>query len=131
MKYIVILISALIMMVGIGGCSNNKDFDPDDYVTSLLSGEYKKGGMWTLTVTVNGEPMENYGYVRFDSKYLTEGDFRFVNVIPGESRKEFKNVSLTSEEIGLRFLIEYFKTNEKVKITGVIAPGEMVVDIKM
>lgn len=124
------VIVALFMAVGISGCSSH-DYDPEDSVTSVLSGEYGKGQFWSLNLTENGNPLEVNGYVRFDSKLLKEGDFRFVDVIPGESVKEFKDVPLTGEENGMAFRIEFVKDRRNIEITGVVSFGEMSVDMKL
>lgn len=128
--FLKILILTLLISIGIGGCSK-KDIDSDDYITSMLSGDYSNGGLWKLNVTVNGEPIQNYDKVRFDSKDLTVGDFQFVNVIPGESKKEFKDVPLTATEEGIAFTINYTKSKENIEITGIVDLGTMTVNIKM
>lgn len=125
-----LVIISLLLAIGAGSCSK-KEFNPEDYTTSLLSGEYGKNQLWKLNVTVNGEPTEDYDYVRFDSKILKDGDFRFVNVIPGEKRKEFKDIPLTATEEGMTFTIEYEKNKKPVTIKGIVALGEMTVNITM
>lgn len=122
---------AILVAIGMGGCSKEKDYDPDDYLTSLLTGDYGKGQLWDLNVTLNDKPLEDYGYVRFDSKALKDADFRFVKVIPGESKKEFKNVPLTATEEGISFIIEYKQGKMPVTITGIVDFGVMTVSIKM
>lgn len=112
------------------GCSNN-DYDPEDYYTSLLSGEYGKGKLWTLTTILNGDTIQTEGFVRFDSKYLKEADFRFVDVIPGESFKEFKNVELSDGDTGVKFTIDYPRKNDNIQIYGTVTLGEMTVDMTM
>ncbi len=72
-----ILAVILAIVAGISSCSKNK-YDPEDYITSLLSGEYKKDGMWKLHVSLNGDPLENYGYVRFESKYISKIGILFI-----------------------------------------------------
>lgn len=124
------VIISLLLAIGTGSCSKN-EINPEDYTTSLLSGEYGKNQLWKLNVTVNGEPTEDYDYVRFDSKILKDGDFRFVNVIPGEKRKEFKDIPLTATEEGMTFTIEYEKNKKPVTIKGIVALGEMTVNITM
>ena len=125
-----LIIISLLLAMGTGSCSKN-EFNPEDYTTSLLSGEYGKKQFWKLNVTVNGEPTEDYDYVRFDSKILKDGDFRFVNVIPGEKRKEFKDIPLTATEEGMTFTIEYEKNKKPVTIKGIVGLGEMTVNITM
>lgn len=129
-KFVVLIILSLILTVGTGSCSKN-DFNPEDFVTSWLSGEYGKKQFWKLNVTVNGESTDDYDYVRFDSKILKDGDFRFVNVIPGESKKEFKDIPLTVTEEGVSFTIEYVKNDSSIGIKGIVTPGEMTVNITM
>lgn len=124
------VIISLLLAIGAGSCSKN-EINPEDYTTSLLSGEYGKNQLWKLNVTVNGEPTEDYDYVRFDSKILKDGDFRFVNVIPEEKRKEFKDIPLTATEEGMTFTIEYEKNKKPVTIKGIVALGEMTVNITM
>ncbi len=124
------VIISLLLAIGTGSCSKN-EINPEDYTTSLLSGEYGKNQLWKLNVTVNGEPTEDYDYVRFDSKILKDGDFRFVNVIPGEKRKEFKDIPLTATEEGMTFTIEYEKNKKLVIINGIVGLGEMTVNITM
>ena len=125
-----LVIISLLLAIGAGSCSKN-EINPEDYTTSLLSGEYGKNQLWKLNVTVNGEPTEDYDYVRFDSKILKDGDFRFVNVIPGEKRKEFKDIPLTATEEGMTFTIEYEKNKKPVTIKGIVDLGEMTVNITM
>ena len=124
------VIISLLLAIGTGSCSKN-EINPEDYTTSLLSGEYGKNQLWKLNVTVNGEPTEDYDYVRFESKLLETGDFRFVDVIPGEKRKEFKNIPLTATEEGMTFTIEYEKNKKPVTIKGIVGLGEMTVNITM
>lgn len=128
-NFLSILVCSLLLMVGVNGCSKEK-FDPDDYAVSVFSGEYGKG-LWKLAVTVNGEQLDNYGYVRFDSKMMTEGDFKFVDVIPGESFKEFKNVLLEDTDKGVSFKIEYTQSGKKVIVNGIMTLGKMAVDIRI
>lgn len=120
----------MITCIGIGGCSKSEN-DIDNSITSILSGEYGKGDIWDLNVTVNGEPLQNYDYVRFDSKTLETADFLFVNVIPGESKREFKNIPLKTNEDGLMFSIDYIKSGKEVSISGSVWFGNMSVNIIM
>ena len=124
------VIISLLLTMGTGSCSKN-EFNPEDSVTSWLTGEYGKNQFWKLDLTVNGEPTEDYDYVRFESKLLETGDFRFVNVIPGEKRKEFKDIPLTATEEGMSFTIEYVKNDNPVVINGIVTLGEMTVNITM
>lgn len=125
-----IYILTLLITMGISSCSKN-EIDPEDYMTSMLSGDYSNGGLWKLYVTVNGESIQNYDKVRFESKNLTVGDFLFVNVIPGESKKEFKDVPLTVTEEGIAFTINHTKSKENIEVTGIVDLGTMTVNIKM
>lgn len=129
-KLLTLILFSLLMAMGMSSCSKN-DFDPDDCFTSILTGEYEKSGLYHLYVTKNGVPLDDYGYVRFESKDLIVADFRFVKVIPGVSKKEFKNVPLIGTEEGFTFTIEYTKKNKTVSITGIVNFGEMSIDIKM
>lgn len=111
------------------GCSKN-EFNPEDYVQSLLSGEYGKGKLWNLNVILNGDTIQTEGYVRFDSKFQAEdADFRFMNVIPGESHKEFKKIPLTPADNGLAFTIDYSRKTGDIHISGTVTLGEMTVDM--
>ena len=130
-KLISVVILAILMVIGVGGCSKGKDYNPDDYLTSILSGDYGNARLWDLKVTLNDEPISDYGYVRFDSKNLEVGDFRFVNVIPGVSNKEIKNITLTATEEGMSFSIEYDKDTTHIVINGVVSFQVMTVNIKM
>ena len=130
-KAISVVILAILMVIGIGGCSKGKEYNPDDYLNSILSGDYGNGRVWDLKVTLNDEPISDYGYIRFDSKNLEVGDFRFVNVIPGVSNKEFKNIPLTATEEGMSFSIEYDKDTTHIVINGVVSFQVMTVNIKM
>lgn len=129
-SFIKIVILSILITIGISGCSK-KEYDPDDYSTSILSGEYSKGGIWKLYVTVNGESIENYDYVRFESKDLSTGDFKFVNVIPEESRMDFVDIPLTITEKGISFNISYTSSNQEILISGLIDLGEMSLNIEM
>ena len=129
-KLLTLILFSLLMTMGMTNCSKN-DFDPDDCFTSILTGEYGKSGLYHLYVTENGVPLDDYGYVRFDSKDLTVADFRFVKVIPGVSKKEFKNVPLIATEEGIKFTIEYTQKNHTVSITGIVDFGEMSIDINV
>lgn len=123
-----LIVLILLFVAGMSGCSDN-DYDPDDYVTSLLSGEYGKGQLWSLIVSENGEAVETAGYVRFESKDLKEANFRFVDVIPGESVNEFRNIPLSTTEKGVTFTIEFIRNDKTMTITGVVSAGQMTVDI--
>ena len=128
---IVAALSQLLMLIFLTECSTN-EFDPSDTMTSLLSGEYGKGKLWKLTTTVNGDSITSDGFVWFQSKYQSEdADFRFVNVIPGESSKEFKSVPLAPTDDGLSFTIDYNQKTENVRISGLVTFGEMTVDITL
>lgn len=127
---IIYLFSLFTLVFVTFGCSKN-DNDPEDYYQSLLSGEYGKGKYWTLNTILNGDTIKTDGFVRFDSKDLTEGDFRFVDVIPGESYKEFKNVDLSASDEGVAFSIEYTRKADNVYITGIVSFGEMTVDMTL
>ena len=124
----IILVTVLFTM-GISSCSNH-DFNPEDYVSSILSGEYGKGG-YQLDVTENGEPIEFTGHVRFNTKDLdlNRGDFIFVDILPGESKKEFKDIPLIPTEEGFIFSMEYIKKNKTVVITGTLDYGLMIINI--
>lgn len=128
-KFIIIIFTLLLVM-GINSCSKN-EYDPEDYITSLLSGEYKKYGIWKLYVTINGSAIEDYGYVRFDSKYLKEADFKFVDIIPNEHVKEYKNIPLLGTEEGCAFTIEDTINEKVIVITGVVSLGEMKINLNI
>lgn len=117
-------------MMVVNGCSKEK-FDPTDTVTSIFSGDYGKNGLWELSVSVNGEQIENHGYVNFDSKQMKDGNFKFFDVIPGESIKEFNNVPIIDTDKGMSFKIEYSQSAKTVVITGLIILGKMTVDISI
>lgn len=124
----ILIVLSLLMAMGAGSCSND---DKPDYGTSIFSGEYGKDGLWELYVTLNDEPLDNYGYVRFNSKEMKNADFRFVDVIPGEHRKEFKNIPLTGTEEGFNFSIDYDWKGSKIIISGLVEFGKMTVNITM
>lgn len=124
-KIISFIILSLLLTMGLGSCSK-KEFNPEDSITSLLSGEYGKVAR-KLEITVNDKPLDTKGYIRFDSKYLNFADFRFLDIIPGESTKEFKNIPLQQKYEGLVFAIKYKK--KKMVISGVIRSEEMIVNI--
>lgn len=126
---------AILLLCGssmvVPGCSKN-EFNPEDYVQSVLSGEYGKRKLWTLNTILNGDTIQTDGYVRFESKYQTEeADFRFVNIIPGDSNKEFKNIPLTPADNGLTFTIDYSRKAGDVHISGTVTLGEMTVNMTM
>lgn len=129
-KFILLTIISLLLAIGSGSCSKEED-DPDKYITSWLTGEYKKGGLYKLIVNENGKPLENYGSVRFDSKYLKDADIIFYDVIPGEKKREFKNVPLHEAEEGITFTIDYARGDKPITITGIVTLGEMAVEITM
>lgn len=132
MKQLIMVITlSILLLMGATGCSNNDEPNPDDYTTSLLSGDYEKNGLWKLFVSENGEQLDDYGHVRFDSKDMEEGNFRFVNIIPGEPEKSFNNIPLSITDEGVEFTIEYIQNNKSVIITGVITYGKMEVNIKL
>ena len=124
-----LILVTILFTVGFSSCSNH-DFNPEDYVTSILSGEYGKGG-YHLYVTENGEEKEISGYVRFTAKNLEveKGNFIFVDVLPDDSKKEFKDVPLTPTEEGFIFSMEYTKKNKTVIITGTLDYGLMTINI--
>lgn len=120
----------LAIVAGISSCSKN-EYDPEDYITSLLTGEYKKDGMWKLHVSLNGDPLENYGYVRFESKYMDVGIFRFVDVIPGIANVNYEKVPLKMTEDGCAFTITDNNSGNDFTIEGIVSFGEMTVNLKM
>ncbi|MDE5808250.1 MAG: DUF4925 domain-containing protein [Muribaculaceae bacterium] len=128
-KHLFILIS-LVFTLGFGSCSQDTP-NPEDYTSSILSGEYAKDGLWKLLVYENGNPISDYGSVIFASKDLEEADITFINVIPNNSRKEFHNVPLTSTDQGLTFSIEEVGENTLIKLNGIVKLGEMTIHIDM
>ncbi len=128
-KFITLILLSLLLSLTTSGCSKDEP-NPEDYFTSILSGEYSKEGLWKLYVTENGSPINDYGYVRFESKYLTEANFKFVNIIPGEATKEFKNIPLTDTEDGFVFKIEITEKHTSMEITGIVSLGVMRIDLK-
>lgn len=127
-KYVIFIIITLIIPFGFISCTTN-DYDPEDYVTSILSGEYEKDGFWKLIVTENGKILEDYNYVRFDSKTLQTGDFKFVEVIPGIPILQFKNIPLKETETGFSFRMVYNEKEKHIIITGIISFGEMTINL--
>ena len=125
-----ILAVIIALVAGLSSCSKN-EYNPEDYVTSLLSGDYQKDGMWKLHVTLNGDTLENYGYVRFDSKYMDVGTFRFVDVIPGISNVEYEKVPLKTTEKGFTFTISDDNDGNNFSIDGIVSLGQMTVNLKM
>lgn len=128
-KLIIFISLSLLLAMAASGCSKDEP-NPEDYFTSILSGEYSKNGLWKLYVTENGTPLDNYGYVRFESKYMTEANLKFVNIIPGEATKEFKNIPITDTEEGVVFRIEYVHKKTSILITGIVNLGTMKIDLK-
>lgn len=126
--FIIVLISAL-LSAGMGSCSK-EEINPDDYATSILSGEYSKSGLWKLNVSLDGVQLENYGSVKFSSKMMDKGDFTFINVIPGVGSKEFKDIPLAESESGYGFIINYTDKNNNFRISGFVNFGEMSVFIE-
>lgn len=124
-----LIMVTILFSIGLSNCSND-EFNPEDYVESILSGDYGKGG-YRLDVTENGEPIEITGHVRFDSKdpSLKKGNFIFVDILPGESKKEFKDVPLDSTENIIDFSMEYNKNGGNIIITGSLEFGQMKIDI--
>lgn len=80
-------------------------------------------------MTENGNHLENYDMVRFDSKDLKTADFIFKNVIPGKSSVTFKNVPLTETEKGWEFKMDYVVDKKTVVIEGTVTLGMMSVNI--
>ncbi len=80
---------------------------------------------------INGSAIEDYGYVRFDSKYLKEADFKFVDIIPNEHVKEYKNIPLSGTEEGCAFTIEDTINEKVIVITGVVSLGEMKINLNI
>lgn len=128
-KFLTFIILSLLLAIGTSGCSNDEP-DPEKYYTSLLTGEYGKDGAWELYVTKNGTSANNYGYVRFESKSLETADFIFTDVIPGEAKKEFKDIPLTETEKGFVFRIEITQKRTSMEITGIVSLGVMRIDLK-
>ncbi|MCH5234886.1 MAG: hypothetical protein J1E16_06300 [Muribaculaceae bacterium] len=129
-KFLNLIVVSILLATGFSSCSNH-DFDPNDYVVSILSGKYGKGG-FELIVTENSVPIEYSGYVVFHAKDLNvkmEADFNFVDILPGESKREFKNVKLYDSEEGILFTIDYEKDKNHIEITGTLFYGSMTINI--
>lgn len=126
--HLVCAIFLLLSAVGFSSCSND-EYDPNDYTTSILSGNYEKDGVYKLYVTENGEPLSDYGSVRFDSD-LKKANIRFVKVIPGVASKEFKNIPLVGTDDGITFTIDFDNNGKTIVIKGIVDLGKMTVDIK-
>lgn len=129
-KFLNLIFVSILLAAGFSSCSNH-DFDPEDYVVSILSGQYGKGG-FELIVTENSVPIEYSGYVVFHAKDLNvkmEADFNFVDILPGESKREFKNVKLYDSEEGILFTIDYEKDKNPIEITGTLFYGSMTINI--
>ena len=129
-KFLNLIVVSILLAAGFSSCSNH-DFDPNDYVVSILSGQYGKGG-FELIVTENSVPIEYSGYVVFHAKDLNvkmEADFNFVDILPGESKREFKNVKLYDSEEGILFTIDYEKDKNHIEITGTLFYGSMTINI--
>lgn len=124
-------ILTVLLMIGTAGCTKNNEYDPEDYVTSTLSGEYSKDGAWKLYVTVNGEPVDEYGFVRFDSKYLKVGEFKFIEVIPNQNIRVFKDIPLTLTNEGYTFVIDDIDQTCQITISGSVVFGKMTVNIEI
>lgn len=131
-KYLYLGFSGLLFLItsiAVPGCSNH-EFDPEDYTQSLISGEYGKGKYWNLITILNGDTVKTDGFVRLDTK-SQEADFRFVNVIPGESSKEFYKIPLISAHNRLAFTIDYTRKSDSIHISGTVTFGEMTVDMTL
>lgn len=131
-KYLYLGFSGLLFLIAsiaMPGCSKD-EFDPEDYTQSMISGEYGKGKYWNLTTILNGDTIQTDGYVRLDTK-SQEADFRFVNVIPGESSKEFNKIPLIVSDNGLAFTIDYLRKSDNIHIFGTVTFGEMTVDMTL
>ena len=130
-KTISSVVLAILMMIGIGGCS--KEYNPDDYIISFIDGEYGKDESRELNVTINDQPLQDYGYVKFEIKGLGKGaNIRFVDVIPGESEREFEKVPITYTDRGNPvFTIEYTQESTPMIIRGEIDGYTMTVNINM
>ena len=129
-KILNLIFVSILLAAGFSSCSNH-DFNPDDYVVSILSGQYGKGG-YELILTENSLPIEYTGYVVFHAKNLDvkmEADFDFVDILPGESKKEFKNVKLYDMGEGIAFSIDYEKDKNPIEITGNLIFGSMTINI--
>ena len=124
-----LIMVTILFAIGFSSCSNH-DFNPEDYVSSTLSGEYGKGS-YHLDIIENGEPIEFTGHVRFYTKDLdlNKGDFIFIDILPGESKKEFKDIPLIPTEEVFIFSMEYIKKNKNVVITGTLDFGLMTINI--
>ncbi|MDE6018975.1 MAG: DUF4925 domain-containing protein [Muribaculaceae bacterium] len=122
------IVISLFVMVAMGGCSKT-EYDPEDYITSILTGQYGAQELCKLNVTENGVPMETNGYVRFDSKYLKVADFTFVNILPGIPSKTFEAIPLTQTESGYIFEIKYQSNDRTIVITGSVAMGQMNINL--
>ena len=130
-KTISSVVLAILIVIGIGSCS--KEYNPDDYIISFIDGEYGKDESRELNVTINDQPLQDYGYVKFEMKNSERvADIRFVNVIPGESEREFEKVPITSNDRGNPvFTIEYTQESTPMVIRGEIDGFTMTVNIKM
>ena len=130
LKILNLIFVSILLATGFSSCSNH-DFDPNDYVVSVLSGKYGKGG-YELLVTENAEPIEYSGYVDFYAKNLNvkmEADFDFVDILPGEPKRKFKNVKLSNIEEGIAFAMDYEKDKNHIEITGTLIFGAMTINI--
>ena len=130
-KTISLVVLAILMVIGVGSCS--KEYNPDDYIISFIDGEYGKDESRELNVTLNNKPLHDYGYVKFEMKNSGRvANIRFVNVIPGESEREFEKVPITSNDRGNPvFTIEYTQESTPMVIRGEIDGYTMTVNIKM
>ena len=132
-KTISLVVLAILMVIGIGGCSKDKDYNPDDYIYYSLNGDYGKDESRELNVTINEQPLQDYGYVKFEMKNSGRvADICFVNVIPGESERVFEKVPITSTDLGNPvFTIEYTQESTPMVIRGEIDGYTMTVNINM
>lgn len=121
-----------LLTIIISGCSKH-EFDPEDYTMSLLSGEYHKDSSYNnLKVYVNNKPIDNFDKVAFHAKAdLKEATINFINVIPEESIKEFKDVPLEITDNGVEFKIEYTSNKIPIVIKGILTWGTMTINIVM
>lgn len=53
-----------------------------------------------------------------------------MNILPGESTREFRDIPLVETQEGYTFRIDYVRKKKKIIISGIVTFGEMKVDLK-
>ena len=125
-KQVIFTLLYIVLALGLSSCSKDEPH-PEDYIYSILSGEYSKDGMWKLHVYDNNDPVSDFGSVKFLSKDMTVADVTFIDVLPGNNRQEFKNLPLSLTSEGYIFTAEDNTSGKTISVTGTVSLGEMTI----